>query len=153
MRSKKERLIQAGLLELGGILIVAPLSSLVTGHDLASMGSLVVVMSTLAVFWSTLWNWMFDRWVPTRKRSIAQRIAQALGFEFGLVLATVFIVAAWLDMGLWQALLLDLGFVAFFLVWAMIFNPIFDAVMERLLARNAAREAHQHGDAEHEANQ
>lgn len=88
MRSKKERLAQAGLLELGGILLVAPLSALVTGHDLASMGSLAVVMSTLAVIWSTVWNWMFDRWVPTRQRSVAQRIAQALGFELGLVLVT-----------------------------------------------------------------
>ncbi|BBO57759.1 MAG: transmembrane pair domain-containing protein [Cobetia sp.] len=140
MRSKKERLAQAGLLELGGILLVAPLSALVTGNDLASMGSLAVVMSTLAVIWSTVWNWMFDRWVPTRQRSATQRIAQALGFELGLVLVTVFIVAAWLDLGLWQALLLDLGFVAFFLVWAMIFNPLFDAVMSRLLARKAARE-------------
>ena len=142
MRSKKERLAQAGLLELGGILLVAPLSALVTGHDLASMGSLAVVMSTLAVIWSTVWNWMFDRWVPTRQRSVTQRIAQALGFELGLVLVTIFIVAAWLDLGLWQALLLDLGFVAFFLVWAMIFNPLFDAVMSRLLARRAAREQH-----------
>ena len=142
MRSKKERLAQAGLLELGGILLVAPLSALVTGNDLASMGSLAVVMSTLAVIWSTVWNWMFDRWVPTRQRSVTQRIAQALGFELGLVLVTIFIVAAWLDLGLWQALLLDLGFVAFFLVWAMIFNPLFDAVMSRLLARRAAREQH-----------
>ncbi|GED41605.1 PACE efflux transporter [Cobetia marina] len=140
MRSNKERLAQAGLLELGGILIVAPLSAMLTGHDLASIGSLAVVMSTLAVIWSTVWNWMFDRWVPTRQRNMLQRITQALGFELGLVLVTVFLVAAWLEIGLWQALLLDLGFVAFFLVWAMIFNPLFDAVMTRLLARKAARE-------------
>lgn len=140
MRSNKERLAQAGLLELGGILIVAPLSAMLTGHDLASMGSLAVVMSTLAVIWSTVWNWMFDRWVPTRQRNMLQRITQALGFELGLVLVTVFLVAAWLEIGLWQALLLDLGFVAFLLVWAMIFNPLFDAVMTRLLARKAARE-------------
>ncbi|WP_158774852.1 PACE efflux transporter [Cobetia sp. L2A1] len=139
MRSKKERLAQAGLLELGGIVIVAPLSVLVTGHDLASMGTLAIMMSSLAVIWSIAWNWLFDRWVPTRTRSFGQRVLQALGFEAGLVVVTVFIVAAWLDIGLWQALLLDLGFVIFFLVWALIFNSVFDAVMKYRMDRTAAR--------------
>jgi len=139
MRSNQERVAQAALLELGGIVIVAPLSVLMTGHDLASMGTLAIMMSSLAVIWSIAWNWLFDRWVPTRTRSIGQRVIQALGFESGLVVVTVFIVSAWLDIDLWSALLLDLGFVIFFLIWALIFNSVFDAFMQYRLNRRASR--------------
>ncbi|MCM2972471.1 MULTISPECIES: PACE efflux transporter [Larsenimonas] len=146
MRTKKERLAQAGLMELGGIVIVAPCASLATGHDLSQMGALALMLSTVAVLWSTVWNWLFDRWVPTRERTLAQRLAQTLGFEFFLAMITVFIVAWWMNMGLLAALWLDLGFIGFFLIWALAFNHLFDKAVVRLLRHREGSYASAHGE-------
>ncbi|HSP59125.1 MAG TPA: PACE efflux transporter [Halomonas sp.] len=135
MRSWKERMAQSMLFELGGLVLVTPLASLVSGHGLGDIGLLALGLATLAMLWNLVWNRLFDRWVPTRRRSFLQRLAQALGFESGLLVMTLPVVAWWLEVGWLEAFWLDLGFVVFFLCYAMVFNTAFDAVMRRRLAQ------------------
>ena len=52
----------------------------------------------------------------------------AIGFEGGLLLVALPLVAWWLSISLWQALLLDLGFVFFYLVYAFVYNLAYDKV-------------------------
>ena len=61
-------------------------------------------------------------------RSVARRVAHAIGFEGGLVVILVPLVAWWLKVSLWHALLMDLGLVVFFLVYTFVFNWVFDRV-------------------------
>ncbi len=61
-----------------------------------------------------------------RGRSLAQRAAHAIGFEGGLVVTLVPFFAWWLDISLWQAFVLDLGLLLFFLVYTFVFNWVFD---------------------------
>lgn len=135
MRSWRERLAQTTLFEAGGLVLVTPVASWLTGHGIGQMGLLTVSLATFAMLWNLVWNRLFDHWVPTRRRSLVQRVAQALGFELGLLVMTLPVVAWWLAIGVVEAFWLDLGFMLFFLVYALVFNSVFDLVMQRRLAR------------------
>lgn len=115
--------------------MVTPLASWLTGHGLGEIGMLAVGLASAAMLWNLIWNRLFDVWVPTRRRSLVQRMAQAFGFELGLLIMTLPAVAWWLGIGLIEAFWLDLGFMLFFLAYAMVFNTMFDHVMRRRLAR------------------
>ncbi|WP_027962184.1 PACE efflux transporter [Halomonas halodenitrificans] len=139
MRSWRERLTHMVLFEALGLAIVIPASSALTGHGSGEIGVLAVGLATVAMLWNLVWNRLFDVWVPSRRRSLWQRIAQAGGFELGLLLMTLPAVAWWLQIGLVEAFWLDLGFMLFFLFYALIFNTAFDRIMHRLLAREECR--------------
>ena len=138
MRSWDERVLHMTLFEVGGLVIVTPLSSWLTGHGIGELGLLAAAISTLAMLWNLVWNRMFDHWVPTRQRTLLQRSVQALGFELGLLIVTLPGVAWWLGIGIVEAFWLDLGFMLFFLFYALIFNTAFDAWMRRRLAQGDA---------------
>ncbi|RAR60842.1 MULTISPECIES: PACE efflux transporter [Halomonadaceae] len=138
MRSVKERLLHSALFEAGGLVLVTPLANLVSGHGLGKLGTLGVALATVAMGWNLIWNRLFDHWVPSRRRSVFERLAQALGFEAGLVVLTLPGVAWWLEIGLAEALWLDIGFVVFFLAYGLIFNTLFDRAMRRHLARGGS---------------
>ncbi|MBB3231797.1 PACE efflux transporter [Halomonas stenophila] len=135
MRSWKERLTHTLLFEAGGLVMVTPLASWVSGHGPGEIGVLALGLATTAMLWNLVWNRLFDGWVPTRRRSLVQRLAQALGFELGLLVMTLPVVAWWLAIGLAEAFWLDLGFMLFFLAYALVFNTLFDHVMRRRLAQ------------------
>lgn len=138
MRSWKERVAHTSLFETGGLLIVTPLASWLSGHGVLEIGGLAAVIATMAMLWNLVWNRIFDVWVPSRRRSFMQRLVQAAGFELGLLMTTLPLIAWWLQVGLGEALVMDLGFIVFFLIYAMAFNTLFDRFMlRRLAARDA----------------
>jgi len=61
-------------------------------------------------------------------RSVARRIAHAIGFEGGLAAVLVPLFAWWLEIGLWEALVFDAALLLFFLVYTFAFNWGFDRV-------------------------
>lgn len=130
MRTFKDRLRHTFLFELIALSLVAIFGAWITGHSPAEMGTLGLMMSLLAMAWNLIYNWMFDQWDMKYRnmapRGVKIRIIHALLFEGGLLIAGIFIVAWWLSITLLQALLLDLGFAAFFLVYAYVFNLIYD---------------------------
>lgn len=138
MRSWKERLAHTVLFEAGGLLMVTPLASWLTGHGMAETGVLAAGLATAAMLWNLVWNRLFDVLVPTRRRGLWQRLAQAGGFELGLVVMTLPAVAWWMGITLWNALWLNAGFMLFFLAYGMAFNTLFDLVMRRRLAQGGA---------------
>lgn len=90
-----------------------------------------VAASAIAVIWNLVYNSLFERWEArqaTKGRSVARRIAHAVGFEGGLVLTLVPLFAWWLGISLWQAFVLDLGLIVFFLIYTFVFNLAFDRV-------------------------
>ena len=94
-------------------------------------GVAAVVSSAVAVAWNVVFNTLFERWEArqtVRGRGLARRAAHAIGFEGGLVSMLVPCFAWWLDVSLWQAFVLDLGLLLFFLVYTFVFNWVFDRV-------------------------
>jgi uncharacterized membrane protein len=131
MQGLKRRVVYITLYE--GIAIVAASAglALMSGQGLGHSGVLAVIASVIAVLWNLSFNALFERWEsrqPVRGRSLKRRIAHAVGFEGGLVAFLVPMFAWWLDVSLWEALVMDLGLVVFFLIYTFVFNWGFDAL-------------------------
>jgi uncharacterized membrane protein len=91
--------------------------------------ALSLALSVTAMAWNMVFNALFERWEArqaSRERTVARRAAHALGFEGGLMVLTVPIIAHLLDMGWWPALLTDLAMMVFFLGYTFVFNWVFD---------------------------
>jgi len=88
-----------------------------------------VVSSVIAVIWNLIYNTVFERWEArqvVRGRSWKRRMAHAAGFEAGLILTLVPFFAWWLSISLWQAFVLDVGLIVFFLIYTFAFSWVFD---------------------------
>jgi uncharacterized membrane protein len=57
---------------------------------------------------------------------LGRRLLHSLGFEGGLALMLVPLMAWWLDISWWQALVADLGLLLFFFFYAFAFQWVFD---------------------------
>ncbi|MDI4632885.1 PACE efflux transporter [Pelomonas sp. V22] len=129
MSPRRRRIVQALLYEFIAIAVVGPVLALVYGHSLGSSLSLAAVMSSVALAWNYAFNALFERWEArqaTRGRSLGRRIAHGIGFEGGLVFWLVPVMAWWLSIGWWEALLADLALLLFFMVYTVLFTWAFD---------------------------
>ncbi|MDO5635076.1 MAG: PACE efflux transporter [Micrococcus sp.] len=90
-----------------------------------------VVSSTVALLWNIAFNTMFEaleRRLNVRGRPWWARVAHAVGFEGGLIVFLVPAVALILQVGLWEAFLIELGLLVFFLIYAAVYAFAFDTV-------------------------
>jgi uncharacterized membrane protein len=129
MSPRHRRILQALLYELGAIAFVGPVLAWMFGTAMGSTLALAVLMSSIALAWNYVFNALFERWEacqPVKGRSFARRLAHGTGFEGGLVLFLVPVMAWWLETTLLKALLADLGVLAFFFVYAIGFTWAFD---------------------------
>ncbi len=130
MRTLSDRIRHTLLFELFALIISAPLAAWLTGHEVGHIGALAIILSVLAMSWNLLYNWLFDllerRYAGNPQRRLSTRIYHAIGFEAGLLPPGLLLVAWWLNIGLWEAFLLDAGFMLFFLGYAFVFNWLYD---------------------------
>jgi Predicted membrane protein len=111
MLISKRRLIHATLYEGILLVVIAILLSTLMHMPLEVTGALGIAMAVTSMFWNMLFNHYFEKFEAKHrlKRTIKVRIAHAIGFEGGLMLATIPMVAYALQIGLAQAFLLDLA--------------------------------------------
>ena len=131
MQGPRRRIVYVTLYELIAIVATSIGLSVFSDSSAARAGIAAVVSSAVAVAWNVVFNTLFERWEArqtVRGRSLARRAAHAIGFEGGLVVTLVPFFAWWLDISLWQAFVLDLGLLLFFLVYTFVFNWVFDRV-------------------------
>ena len=131
MTPRIRRAVQAVLYEVGAVAAVGPALGLLFGEPMASALGLALFMSAVALAWNYLFNGWFERWESRqaqRTRTWRRRLAHGLGFEGGLVLMLVPVMAWWLDTTLLRAFLADLGVLGFFFVYAIGFTWAFDRV-------------------------
>jgi len=125
------RVLQAVLYEVIAIAFVGPALSLAFDKPQASTFGLAVVLSTIALTWNYAFNWLFERWESrqaVRGRPFARRLAHGAGFEGGLVVILLPVMSLWLDISPAAAFLANLGLLAFFFVYAVVFTWGFDRV-------------------------
>ncbi|MDP9899555.1 PACE efflux transporter [Variovorax ginsengisoli] len=131
MQGIKRRVVYITLYE-GIAIVVASIGlALMSGQGMGHSSVLAVIASVIAIVWNLVFNTLFERWEArqaVRGRGLGRRVAHAIGFEGGLVAFLVPTIAWWLHISLWQALVMDLGLVVFFLVYTFVFNWAFDAV-------------------------
>ena len=131
MQGIKRRVVYISLYEGIAIVVASVGLALMSGQGLGHSGVLAVIASAIAVVWNLAFNALFERWEarqPVRGRSIGRRVAHAIGFVGGLVTLLVPTIAWWLNISLWDALVMDLGLVVFFLVYTFVFNWAFDSI-------------------------
>lgn len=130
MRSPLDRLRHALSFEIIGLALLAPLGAFLFGVPIKDMGVVALVGASLATGWNYLYNWGFDhalqRLTGTTLKTLRLRLMHAVLFEAGLLAALLPFIAWYLQMGLWAAFVMDLGFAGFYLVYAFVFNWAYD---------------------------
>lgn len=125
----KRRVIYVSLYELIAIAAATAGLALLSGQGAGHSSVVAAAASVIAVVWNLVFNWAFERWEsrqPVRGRSVARRVAHAIGFEGGLVFTLVPLFAWWFGITLWHAFVMDLGLIVFFLCYTFVFNWVFD---------------------------
>lgn len=131
MQGIKRKVVYVSLYELIAVAITSFGLATLAGQELGHASVAAVASSAIAVLWNLVYNTLFERWESrqaVRGRSVLRRTAHAIGFELGLVVMLVPLFAWWLQVSLWQAFVLDLGLIAFFLFYTFIFNLAFDRI-------------------------
>ncbi|HDN2513593.1 MULTISPECIES: multidrug/biocide efflux PACE transporter [Providencia] len=128
-----ERVFHAVSFEVIAIAITAPVSAWVLGRSIFQMGTVAIVLSTLAMLLNLFYNMLFDHFWPLSKgpRSTKVRIGHAVGFELSFVILGVPMLALLLNMTLWDAFILEVGFFTFFLFYTYAFNLVYDVLRVR----------------------
>lgn len=129
LQGLKRRLIYVSLYELIAIAAATAGLALLSGQGAGHSSLVAVAASAIAIVWNIVFNWAFERWESrqaTRGRSVARRVAHAIGFEGGLVFTLVPLFAWWFGITLWSAFVMDLGLIVFFLCYTFVFNWVFD---------------------------
>lgn len=124
------RLVFVALYELIAI-AVSSLLFMAIGQGAGASGVMAVAASTLAIVWNVSFNHLFEKWEARQSvkgRSALRRAVHAIGFEGGLALVLIPLMAWWFGVGLWQATLMEAGLLLFFLVYTYAFNWAFDHV-------------------------
>lgn len=136
--TKKERIIHSILFELVGLIILVALATLATEEEPLTMTGLTATLSTIAMIWNYIYNLGFDRIFGQDRisRGLFMRIGHSLGFEIGITLASFPMIMWVLDLGIWQALMADLGLTVFYLIYAIIFNWSYDIIRDARQSRN-----------------
>lgn len=131
MSPLRRRILSAVLFETGAVIVVALAFTLLLDGGPGLGFGVAAASSVIAMLWNLGWNWLFERWEsrnPVKGRSFLRRTCHAVGFEGGLliVLAPLYVLA--FGITLLEAVLFDLGFSAFFVVYAWAFTWSFDRI-------------------------
>ncbi|WP_117232902.1 PACE efflux transporter [Vibrio maerlii] len=135
--SHKERILHSILFELVALVLMTTLATLITGNDASKMAGLALFMSLIAMGWNYAYNFIYDKLFGADRinRTLAVRVAHGLGFELGMLVLTLPVLMWALQMDFWTVLIMDIGLVVFFVVYAIVFNWAYDVIRQRVFTR------------------
>jgi len=132
MRTTRDRIRHALWFEILGLALVTPLGALAFAMPLHDIGIIGALSATVAMAWNYIYNYGFDRlmlrWSGTTAKTLPQRVLHAVVFELGLLVALMPLIAWYLGISLWQALLMDVSFALFYMGYAFVFNLAYDRI-------------------------
>jgi uncharacterized membrane protein len=130
LRTAADRLRHAISFEIIGWLIAIPLAAWVFEAPMHDIGVLTIISSFAAVAWNYLYNLGFDhamqRWRGTTLKTPVIRVFHAAMFEAGLLAALLPFFAWYMEIGVWEAFVMDISFSAFYFCYAYVFNWTYD---------------------------
>lgn len=134
MLMSKRRIIHALSYEMILLVIIAIALSFIFDMPMEVTGTLGIAMAVTSVIWNMVFNHFFEKFEAKRqlKRTVGVRILHAIGFEGGLMLATIPMVAYALEMSIWQAILTDFSMTLCILIYTFIFQWCYDAIENHL---------------------
>ncbi|RZT43035.1 PACE efflux transporter [Cupriavidus agavae] len=132
MRTTADRIRHTIGFEVIGLITFAPLATLVFGYELHQMGIVGAVAALIAATWNFIYNILFDRamlrYTGQLKKSTPVRVLHAILFEGGLLIVFLPSVAWYLDIGLWDAFIMDIAVAGYYMVYAFFYNWAYDVV-------------------------
>ncbi|MFH0258654.1 PACE efflux transporter [Vibrio rumoiensis] len=132
MRTTFDRLRHTICFELIGLAILTLGIAKLINMDMTKIGVLAVAFSIIATVWNYFYNILFDKEMLKHtgqlNKTVAIRIFHACLFEAGLLVITLPIMAWWLEIGLMEAFILDLGMALFYLIYAFVYNLAYDRI-------------------------
>ncbi len=132
MRNLRDRIRHALSFEIIGLLLITPLGTWAFAMPMQDIGVVSLVGATIATGWNYLYNLGFDHAMMRLRGSVLKtipiRVLHAVLFELGLLLVLLPFIAWYLGVSLMQALLMDVSFALFYLVYAFVFNWVYDIV-------------------------
>ncbi len=131
MKPITRRVVQALLYEIGAIALTSPIIGFAFDASTSSALTLAAIMSTIALAWNYVFNAIFERWESRqiiKGRSIWRRLAHGIGFEGGLVMMLVPLMAFWLNISFVDAFIAEIGLLLMFFVYAITFTWAFDKI-------------------------
>lgn len=132
MRTTHDRIRHAILFEVIGLLLVIPLGALLFVKPVHAIGVVAIFTSLIATGWNYAYNFGFDvvmmRLKGDTRKTVGLRVLHSLLFELGLLVVSLPFIALYLGLSLWDALVMDVAFVVFYLVYSFAFNWAYDVV-------------------------
>lgn len=132
MRSFLDRVRHAVSFEVIGLAILTPLAAFVFDRPALDMGVISAISATVAMLWNFVFNTCFDRIMIRRtgsaRKSLSIRVLHTLLFEGGLLVMLLPLTVWYLDISLWDAVVMDLAIELFYLVYTFFFNLAYDHV-------------------------
>ena len=134
MLISKRRIVHALSYEVILLVIIAIALSFIFDVPMEVTGSLGIAMAVTSVIWNMVFNHFFEKFEHKYqlKRTVKIRILHAIGFEGGLMLATIPMVAYAMNMSLWQAIVVDFGLTMCILVYTFIFQWCYDSIENKM---------------------
>lgn len=130
LQGPKRRIVFVTCYELIAVAVTSVLF-MSLGQSAGHSSSMAVAASTIAILWNLTFNYWFERWEAKqtqRGRSVKRRVAHAVGFEGGLVVMLVPLMAWWFDISLGEAMVLEAGLLVFFLIYTYVYSWMFDRI-------------------------
>lgn len=103
----------------------------ILGHGGGQSTLLAVMLSTTATVWNYVWNTIFEaieRRRGVKGRGILARAVHAFGYEGGVLIVTIPMVALMLGVSLIEALMIEASLLVFFLIFTAVYSWVFDRV-------------------------
>jgi len=129
----RERVLHALLFEVIALIILTPIAVMATGKESLSMTGLAITLSLMAMIWNYLYNILFDRLVTGHRleRSLRIRLIHGFGFELGMIAVSFPLIMWATQMDFLSVLILDVGAIVFFLLYAIAFNWAYDVIKNK----------------------
>jgi len=133
VRTTSDQIRHAICFELIGLLIVTPIGAWALDKPFADIGIIGIICATVATGWTYFYNRLFDRvlmkWSGKTNKGLLTRVVHAVCFEAGLLVVLMPIIAVYLEITLLEALMVDLSFTFFYMVYAFVFNWAYDQMV------------------------
>ncbi len=130
MRSTSDRIRHAISFEILALLLVTPLGAWVFSLPITDIGVVSIASATIAMLWNYVYNLGFDhamqRLAGSTYKTLPVRVLHAVLFEAGILIVLAPFIAWYLGVGLWHAIVMDVSFSLFYLVYAFVFNWSYD---------------------------
>ncbi|MBV2185505.1 MAG: PACE efflux transporter [Rhizobium sp.] len=130
MRSTSDRIRHAVSFEILALFLVTPLGAWVFALPITDIGVVSIGSATIAMLWNYVYNIGFDhvmqRLAGSTYKTVPIRVLHAVLFEAGILIVLAPFIAWYLGVGLWHAVVMDVSFSLFYLVYAFVFNWSYD---------------------------